>query len=216
MLEKNDAMLMANRLLFSLLIIISAGFADEICAQQKEQPKPYQLTSANIDHCKTNKDEVQTRIKLKLVISNPFQDHTLIHSLTKKGLTSIQIYKNTDDVKAKKLLSGEHIFRVGAFQLNKPIAKMEAIDLFSFFTMLGPSGSYEEVFDYTNTVPRQEYSAFGGSYFLKLLYEAYFPDEVEDLIEERMKPFNPVFLRGFLSEPILVEINDFNSLPRCE
>ena len=94
---------------------------------------------------------------------------------------------------------------------------MESRDLFSFFTILGPSSSYEETIDYLDIISRPQYASFGDkNYYLKVLFETYMPEEIEDLIKERMKQFNPIILGGFLSEPVLVDIKDFDSLPRCE
>ncbi len=215
--EKNTAMFTVSGLWLGLLISLSISGSNRIYAKQKQEPKAYKLTPTNIDYCKTNKDEVQIRIKLKLLVSNPFQDRTLIHPIGKKHPTLIRIYTNADNLSANKPVSGEHIFRVASFRLNKPVEKMEASDLFSFFTILGSLSSYEEIFDYSEIISRQKYTSFGEkSFFLKLFFEAYLPEEIEDLIKERMKPFNPIILGGFSSEPILVEIKDFNSLSRCE
>lgn len=215
--EKNTAMFPVSGLLLGLLISLFISGSNQIYAKQKQEPKPYKLTPTNIDYCKTNKDEVQIRIKLKLLVNNPFQDRMLIHPLGTKYLTLIRIYKNAEGLSANKPESGVHIGRYAGFLLKKSVEKMEASDLFSFFTILGPSSSYEETIDYLDILSRQEYSSFGDkNYYLKVFFEAYLPDEIEGLIKERMKPFNPIILGGFSSEPILVEIKDFNSLFRCE
>lgn len=206
-----------TRVLLWLLVLFSMCFSALVSAQQKEEPKPYKLTPAGIDYCKTSKDNIQIRIKLKLQINNTFKDRILIHSLEEKYPNLTRIYKTAVDLSANRPHITQPISRFVSIHPNKSVDKMMSSDLLGFFTVLGPTSSYEEVFDYSVVVSRQEYSSFGDkNYYLKVLFESYWPDEVEDLIIERMKPFNPVFLRGFLSEPILVEIKDFNSLPRCE
>lgn len=220
MLSKCVMLGLIRVLLFSMALIVSLARLDGALARQNDIKKApssqYRLEPENINYCKTNSEKIQIHVRLKLRFNNSLPDRIFIYPLTKKHVSQTLIYRNEERLRANRPDTGIHISRYPGFLLKKPVEKMEAVDLYRFFTLLGPAASFEEIIEYTEELKPQEYTLLGEKeYYLRIFFEVFIPFEIEDLIKQQMKQLNPVIVGNLVSEPILIEIKEFNKLQPC-
>ncbi len=175
-----------------------------------------ETTSKIIRACKKQSNDIRLTLNVKIHYVNTLPDKLIVYPLTEKYVSKYFIYKNLEDVNAKKPYYSWSISKYFGFRLNKPIANMGAIELFSLFTLLGPGGKYEDNIEYELEVPSVKiFELDQNNCYLKTYFDIPVPDEVEDIVNERLSFISPIIVHNVVTEPIVIEKKDFFLLQPC-
>lgn len=176
----------------------------------------YKSESKIVKACKSPNNDLELSVNTKIQFENLTSDNLAVYSLGKKNIPSYFAYKSLEDMNLRKYFYSFALSRFTDFELNKPVSEMEAKELFSEFTLLGPGGKYEDSMDYSLKIPAAKIQEIAMSdFYVKVRFEALIPYQIEEMLKEKLKFLNPKIIKVIIPEPILIKASDVSNLPTC-
>lgn len=176
----------------------------------------YKSVSKVVHACKSPKNDIELSINTKIQFENQTSDKLVVYSLGKKRIPSYFAYKSLEDININKYFYDFVVSRFTFFELNKPVSEMEAKELFSEFTLLGPGGKYEDTVDYSLEIPASKIQNIAkNDFYIIVHFEALIPDEIEEMLKEKLKFLSPKIIKSITPEPILIKASDVGNLSTC-